>query len=733
MEVKINQNDRVIHITGKIDTLTCSQVDEALSTLGFSEAGVIIDLSQCNYLSSAGIRVLLKAKKQLGSNHQELIFLNTPREVMLVFETSGLQKVMQFDTDLESALKKVKSQSKRTQSIEYKLHDKRIVFKSLPTNGAGTHWHKPDLLSYSEAGFGIGTGSPDQPLNFGQPASFFVSAGFCTAFAKLDNQRETDFRIVTDSNKNGFPVEEAFSFCSRPAGFLKLADSSELDTDELNHAIKLVAKMGYLQAKKVFVVAADFDEDEPSIHLFTFIKEHFEDFGFYKTLSNHTDCNLAGIRFSLDELDYQGADESLDDFLRNNLRFDNISGLSFIKETNTFKTPVFWILGANEIAKGSQNRPVLQFEQDFQFEPQKAFLTRILFHDAAKLIVEPLHGGFSAQTFHVTSFDQEGRKLRPTVMKMAHRDLIERESERCAKYALPYIFNNSAVVLGAEYYGETGALRYNFVGIGGESSKLRWLTNYYHEQDLSFLEPIFDKIFLQILKPWYGQPVIKTYRPFEEHDPTATFFAHIYQTVKELFGISADDQYIFSEELKKEILNPYWFLKHEYHLRRQKTLRYPTGICHGDLNMQNILLDEKMNVYLIDFSETHPRTIISDFARLEAIFLVDNAPVENEDDMDAYLNFITDFYAVDVLSEPGTYTYAGSHQAKVKKNYALAKKMRQYASASAFENQDAIPYYIALLEWVLPIVCYGIPIPQRKLSLIVSSILCQKLLTHNFS
>jgi serine/threonine protein kinase len=284
-------------------------------------------------------------------------------------------------------------------------------------------------------------------------------------------------------------------------------------------------------------------------------------------------------------------------------------------------------------------------------------------------------------------------------------------------------------VLGAEHYGETMALRYNFVGIGGESSQLKWLTHYYHQSDIAFLEPLFDKIFLQILKPWYGQPVSKTIFPFRDHDPTFTFFPHIYKTVSDLFSIQADEKHIHVHELNQEILNPYWFLKHEFARRRDWSMEYFTGICHGDLNMQNILLDENMNVYLIDFSETKPRSIISDFARLEAIFLIDNAPLENESDMTDYLHFIDEFYKKEHLNDIPDITYTGKHDGTVSKNAALTLKMRKYALDSAKGNPDPVPYYFALLEWILPIVCYtSLPVYHKRLAVIVSSILCEKVM-----
>jgi serine/threonine protein kinase len=244
---------------------------------------------------------------------------------------------------------------------------------------------------------------------------------------------------------------------------------------------------------------------------------------------------------------------------------------------------------------------------------------------------------------------------------------------------------------------------------------------------MELLEPLFDKIFLKILKPWYGQPVKTNIFPFKDHDPTLTFFPHIYQTVSDLFAISADDQYIEIVESSRPVLNPYWFLKYEYPKRREQTINYFEGICHGDLNMQNILLDENKNVYLIDFSETKPRSVISDFARLEAIFLTDMAPLENQDDMDAYLHFVNGFYAAESLQDIPEFTYTGRHQEKVQKQVALAIKMRKYAFESVQGNPDILPYYLALLEWVLPVVCYySQPEMNKRLSLYISGLLCEK-------
>lgn len=723
MEVTIRHAQNLLQIKGRIDTLSVQELENHCREGLDTQKNVIMDLQDCPYISSAGIRVLLKLKKSLAVNKKELFLCAMPADVYQVFLTAGLGQIFQFEPTVAQAEKKsVKDNKPKSQLVEFHLQNNRFQFLTSTDTSLPTRWAGPDIVSFAEMPFGFGTGNINQPSGMeAEAVDFFITTDKCVGFYKLSNPREADFRIVASEQKSAFSVHEAYSFGLHPAGLLKMPDGGSLGFDDLKHAVKVVSKLQGFHEKALFFVAATFDPEQPSIQVFTFLEERFP-------VGVNPKSGVYGIHLELDELETLQPDHQLRDFLNLNLSYENIAGISDIREIEQLTDPVIWIFSADDFIEGNNARPQIETTTAQRLDPVQGFLTRLLFSDARRLLVDPLHGGFSAQTFHVTSFDADGRKMRPTVMKIAHRDLIERESDRCSRYSLPYIFNNSAVVLGAEFFGDKGALRYNFVGIGGESSKLSWLTNYYEKENFGTLEPLFDKIFLHILKPWYGQPVLKNIRLFEEHDPTATFFPHIYQTVSELFSISAEDQYIWVEEAGRNMLNPYWFLKHGFEKRKESSIRYYTGICHGDLNMQNILLDEHMNVYLIDFSETRPRSVVSDFARLEAIFLVDRAPLDDETDFTDYLNFIMTFYSASDLTDIRPNTYAGKHTEKVNKNHLLALKMRQYAFESAHHQADPVPYYMALLEWVLPIVCYGIPIPQRRMSMIVSSILCEKVM-----
>ncbi|NCB96779.1 MAG: hypothetical protein EOM36_00260, partial [Bacteroidia bacterium] len=260
-------------------------------------------------------------------------------------------------------------------------------------------------------------------------------------------------------------------------------------------------------------------------------------------------------------------------------------------------------------------------------------------------------------------------------------------------------------------------------------TKLEWLTHYFNTMQVEQLEMLFDKIFLKILNPWYGQPVKKEIQQYREHDPRLTFFPNLCEVAEKELDISSDDKYIVLDGIDIEQINPYWFLKYEYKRREEKTVDYNVSVCHGDLNMQNILLDKDMNVYLIDFSETRPRAVVSDFARLEAIFMIESALLDTPKNIKKTIDLVSAFYDHNVIDKKASFIWKGEVPEIVRRNVGLSYKMREYANHSLSEDKSIVQYYIAMLEWTLPIVCYGsVDLIHKKLSAFIAGKLCEKLL-----
>lgn len=742
MELFFNELDTMIKTishSGRLDANASTYLELALQPLLESEQFVILDLSQCPYMSSIGIRVLLKTKKKLLAKQGDLYLTGLVPAVFQVIEMAGLHNIFQIEENPDAAREAIcKIQENSPKTIEYVFDGIQYIYNQLNfINQPVLQWDDNGIAGYNELKFSIGFGTPaesgaDNQEQFG----LFVTTGNCAGFIPDDSCHAADFRVSPEPAKAGIMLKEAFSFGDQPSGLLRLKGTGKVSFQQLVEASGMLKqRLSPENAGLMLLVIVNQNHLEPFIAITLFADKHLHALTLLQGMENFQHLNLTeekrklpGAVFTLSELNGTDMEIPFAQQIKDNLTIENIVDIQALQKNENLENPLVWVFFAKDLSDAKAHRLAIEPDPEIIFEPYKAFLVRRLYTDSARVKVDQLHGGYTAQTYQVTSYDVEGRKMRPTVLKVANRAMITRESEHCQQYALPYIFNNSAVVLGAEFYGEMGALRYNFVGIGGEASQLKWLTHYYNNADMDLLGPLFDKIFLHILKPWYGQPVSKTIFLFKDHDPTFTFFPYIYKTVSELLSISADEKFIQVEEVSKPILNPYWFLKYEFARRRDESIDYYIGICHGDLNMQNILLDEKMNVYLIDFSETKPRSVISDFARLEAIFLVDNAPLDDETDMPDYLKFITHFYSIEHLNEILEINYTGRHREKVAKSAKLALKMRKYAFDTVHGNSNPVPYYLALLEWVLPIVCYSLPIPQRRLSMIVSSILCEKVM-----
>ena len=724
---------------GRLDTVNSTEFDRVVNPLAEKEKFLIIDLSRCDYLSSTGIRSFMKTKKKLMAKGGDLLLSGLSGEVFQIIEMAGLNHLFGIFHTVNEARKAIEKQD-RSDSNCFDVVDDDIschfqLISDISDNAQ--LWQGKGIAGYNELGFSVGCGFSAELV--GETATnegLFVTTGNCAGFIPYDTSMYSDFRIPRKPAEAGIYVVGAFSFNGQPSYQVTVNSSGPVRFSQLQKVISdTVHEANPNDSLVLMCVIFNQDTESPSFLVTGQVDtDMVQRFGLtcngalsFKIGVDKMEALLGGAIFKLEEVVPFSSGNSLKSFACEALTLDNIEVVEPLDLSAMLYNLVAWVFVATGFTSAGKSRLNIEANVEPAFEPHVEFLIRRLYHDSSMIVVNPLHGGYSAQTFQVDSFDLEGRKLRPTVLKIANRDMITRESERCQKYSLPYILNNSAMVLGAEFFGDTGALRYNFVGIGGEQTQLKWLKYYFETWDIEQLEPLFDKIFLQILKPWYGQPVREPIYPFKDHDPTLTFFPHIGTMAEQLFNISSDEEYMVLEETGQKLVNPFWFLKHEYKKRYSQGMEYYTSICHGDLNLQNILLDQSMNVYLIDFSETRPRSVVSDFARLESIFMIEYLSENSAGGMKNLIEFFTRFYQVERLGViPVNYSENIGDEV-LERSMALTGKMREYAFISSLQNQMIAPYYLAMLEWVLPIVCYSsATMIQKRMSVVIAALLCEK-------
>ncbi|MDA3879046.1 MAG: anti-sigma factor antagonist [Prolixibacteraceae bacterium] len=727
----IQKHETATHIAlvGRLDTITNKAFDSKLQTL-LNNQFLIIDLDQCNYVSSSGIRSLLKHTKYLKKIGGELIISNTHPEVYRVFEMAGLHKVFIFSNSVKKALEITQNKiNEEACCSELEINEYKLLAKPLDNeSNPKVLWTGKNIAGYDELAFSIGLGFPDFS-EFYNESVLFVTTPNCAAFIPPENAAQADFRVAENPSEGVLILNEAISFGENANMLLQFKKSSILSAQQFLNAWN-VKEQSDNHSYPIFSAAIITGniQNTPSLVFIGAIPSSIQHLAglkpknTYQTSDNQKFC---GIQFLLDKIKENTHLASSSEFCNQYLTLENISDVELFDFSQKIESPKIWLFVNDKNIKAEEKILKIETANNTDLQAIHKYLCRKLYKDSARITLKKLHGGFSAQTFQVTSYDFDGRKLRPTVLKIADTPMIEREATRCTEYAMPYILNNSAIILGTTFFEHTGALRYNFVGIGGETKKLKWLADYYRKWSIEQLVPLFDKIFLDILKPWYGQAIPATLYPFLEHNPTLTFFTELISIAEEYFSISANDKYIKLDDFDETIINPYWFLKNRYRQNIDKPLNFYSAICHGDLNMQNILLDDNLNVYLIDFSETKPRSVVSDFARLEAIFMIEHTKFENIEDREKTFNIYKKIYK----TSPFSYKFdVDGLSGEFLRNITMSRKMRQYAVESTPESKVNIAYYLALLEWVLPVVCYrSATNEQKKMSMLIAGWLCERI------
>ena len=98
MKIKKSQNDSklIIALEGRLDTLTAPQLEAELNASLDVISELEFDFKDLEYISSAGLRVLLSAHKAMAKKDGMKV-INVREEVMEVFELTGFDDVLTFE------------------------------------------------------------------------------------------------------------------------------------------------------------------------------------------------------------------------------------------------------------------------------------------------------------------------------------------------------------------------------------------------------------------------------------------------------------------------------------------------------------------------------------------------------------------------------------------------------------------------------------------------------------
>lgn len=774
----------ILHLTGRFDSFGAVQFDEQAGRLDPACPFVVVDLNRVDYISSAAIRSLLKLEKALRKKGGRAVLTGLVPFVAQTLRMTGLLAQFLTASSLSEAVALGnRFRSGTTTAATALVRGRRYEWIRWEEGRSTLEWwgwfrdlsedalsaHRLEKLRFSELGtaFGIG-GLGNLAEEAAQVLGAFVSLDRLVGVSPADGHCVSDFLVTDEPSEAHLHVAMALGISGAPACYLEQRHDSAISLAELfNQVLSLRREWKEVASPVIpfFGVAAS--EEVVGYHFRE--KKDIVDRREEQALCL-PGAGIAVLGLLIDEARLKGDRDNpfsslgdaalhqesleegwtfccyglllrdavsltmkgdMEEAVRQLMPLDHLQGVVRVGGGTRVKNPSLWLYSPAGLRPGSEK--LLQIGSDGK-EPlpeEWELLIRKLYGDAGKVDLKTIHGGFTSKTFQVTSYDRHGKRMLPTVLKIGSLELTRREETAYRDYVEKYILNNSTMIMGTAVHGDWAGLRYNFLGISGPASRLYWLTHHYVHRPAEDLIPIFNRVFRDILRPWYGQPQWVVFNPYAEHHPLNNplkVFSGILENARKVFGISPEEETVHCAEMGVDLPNPYHFLKYHYDDKKDFTCTWYKCIVHGDLNMQNILLDERENIYVIDYSETGIKNAVTDFARLETILKTEWVPLKGEADLRRLLAFEEALIKCASLDEAPVFSDDGAG-AELDKAFRIIRLLRSYADRVTLFETSMLPYLLALLEWTYPIVSFRTVSPlQKKFSLYSAAMMCKRIL-----
>lgn len=96
-EFKKEGSTMTVGLEGRLDTTTAPQLESELRASIGGVSDLVIDLSKLDYVSSAGLRVLLAAQK-IMNKQGSMTIRNVKPEIMEIFDITGFMSILNIET-----------------------------------------------------------------------------------------------------------------------------------------------------------------------------------------------------------------------------------------------------------------------------------------------------------------------------------------------------------------------------------------------------------------------------------------------------------------------------------------------------------------------------------------------------------------------------------------------------------------------------------------------------------
>lgn len=96
IEKKIENNVTALRISGRVDTTTAPEFETIIDECVVGLEELILDCKEMEYISSAGLRVILKVQK-LMNKQGSMKLINVNETIMEVFDITGFADILTIE------------------------------------------------------------------------------------------------------------------------------------------------------------------------------------------------------------------------------------------------------------------------------------------------------------------------------------------------------------------------------------------------------------------------------------------------------------------------------------------------------------------------------------------------------------------------------------------------------------------------------------------------------------
>lgn len=97
IDVKKEKEKLIFRLKGRLDTTTAPELEAVFKEQREGASELELDFGELEYLSSAGLRVLLAAFKEMKKQEGRMVIKNVNEEVMEVFTITGFAEILTIE------------------------------------------------------------------------------------------------------------------------------------------------------------------------------------------------------------------------------------------------------------------------------------------------------------------------------------------------------------------------------------------------------------------------------------------------------------------------------------------------------------------------------------------------------------------------------------------------------------------------------------------------------------